>query len=164
MAANDLTAARLRELLAYDPLTGEFRWRRARRGTPIGALAGGKTSHGYIHIGVDGRGQHYAHRLAWLYMNGEWPTCEVDHINGDGLNNRWDNLRDVSRAENIQNRRRAHRTSQTGFLGVSRKGSGFTAEISVSGQRRYLGMFKSAQEAHDAYVEAKRAIHPGNTL
>lgn len=171
MATFNVSAQRLRELLAYDPLTGEFRWRVGRKRAPMGALAGGKTSHGYIRIGVDMGGQQYAHRLAWLYMTGEWPSCEVDHINGDKSDNRWSNLRGVSSTINKQNKRRPQSNNKSGFLGVSlnssRKNcpSKWLAQICLpGGKRRFLGNFKTPEEAHEAYLKAKRSLHEGCSI
>jgi len=171
MAKPNLSAQRLRELLAYDPIKGEFRWRIGRKGAPMGALAGGKTSHGYINIGVDRTGQHYAHRLAWLYMNGEWPTCEIDHINGNRTDNRWSNLRGVSSTVNKQNKRRPQSNNKSGFLGVSLKSSRKTgprkwlAQIALpGGKRKAIGTFKTPEEAHEAYLKAKRLLHEGCSI
>lgn len=171
MAAHDLTAARLRELLRYEPDTGHFFWRAPRPKARLDLPAGGKTSHGYIHIGVDGTGQHYAHRLAWLYMNGEWPTCEVDHINGDKADNRWANLRGVTSTVNKQNKRSPQSNNKSGFLGVSlcsyRKTcpSKWRAQIRLAGGiNKTLGNFKTPEEAHEAYLKAKRALHEGCSI
>jgi hypothetical protein len=77
-----LTAARLRERLHYDPKTGVFTRRWSRKGFKAGSVSGGKLSDGHIGVTVDGR-QYYAHRLAWLWMTGEWPDPETDHKDGD---------------------------------------------------------------------------------
>lgn len=85
---NTVSADRLRSLLHYDPETGLFTRNVSRQGFHADTEAG--TFHkqsGYILVGVD-RKHYRAHRLAWLYMMGEWPS-EVDHINGDRADNRW---------------------------------------------------------------------------
>ena len=92
MAEASLTAARLRELLHYNPDDGLFRWRVAGPKRVVGAPAGSRQRIGYIVIRVDGR-LHYAHRLAWLHTTGAWPAASIDHIDGDKGNNRWVNLR-----------------------------------------------------------------------
>lgn len=98
-----LTAERLRELLTYDPETGEFRWRYTRGCRARGQIAGTVTCLGYLTIAIDGR-KYKAHRLAWLHVHGEWPYPEIDHINRIKLDNRLVNLRRATRAENNANR------------------------------------------------------------
>ena len=161
-----LNAERVRELLNYDPETGVFTWRVQRGGIASpGSIAGGITENGRRLIGVDGI-NYFANRIAWLYMTGEWPKGEVDHWDTDPSNDRWSNLRDVSRQVNQQNARKARADNKTGFLGVSigRRGVGFLARIFVNGKTECLGTYKTAEEAHAVYVEAKRRLHEGNTL
>lgn len=165
MAKPILTAARLRELLHYDPETGEFRWLIGRGCARAGDAAGSPMKSGYIHFGVDGK-IYYAHRLAWLYMTGEWPPSGlIDHINMRKADNRFENLRDVTRSGNGENKRTALKNNGSGHLGAFLAHDGqWTSKIVVKGQRHYLGRFKTAQEAHDAYVAAKRLLHAANTL
>ena len=159
-----LTAARAREVLDYDPDTGVFRWKVTRRGSAsAGVVAGSLHSNGYWYIQVDGR--HYlAHRLAWLITNGAFPADQIDHIDGDPANNRIANLREATNAENMQNLRRANRNSTTGLLGVSRRRKRFQATIWLQEKRRDLGYFGTPEQAHAVYIEAKRRLHPMNTL
>lgn len=97
----DLPRERLLEVLSYDPGTGIFHWRPGTRRE--GFVAGTIVSEGYISIGIDRR-CYKAHRLAWLYFHGIWPSAVVDHIDGDTSNNRIENLRDVTHAQNGLNR------------------------------------------------------------
>lgn len=161
-----LTQNRLRELLHYEPETGVFTWlvQRGRTASP-GSVAGYVASESRRLIRVDG-GHYFAARLAWLYMTGEWPKGEVDHRDTDSLNDRWENLRDVTRVVNQQNMRNPRADSKTGLLGVTRgkRLKGFGARIHVKGKTKWLGTFPTAEEAHAAYVEAKRMFHEGNTL
>jgi hypothetical protein len=114
---DELTAARLRELLHYDPETGA--WTRlvstSNHRARVGDNAGGVTGT-YVKIRVDVR-QYPAHRLAWLYMTGAWPKHEIDHINGDRLDNRWCNLRPANDAEQARNKRTAV-NNEAGYKGV----------------------------------------------
>lgn len=153
----ELTAARLRELLTFQPDTGLFTWKATLR------RAGSVNGSGYVQIKIDGR-IYLAHRLVVLFVEGVWPSQQVDHIDGDRQNNRPSNLRQVSAAANSQNRRRARCDSSTGFLGVERSGSGFQARITIKGKKKGLGSFETAVEAHQVYLLAKRERHEGCTI
>ena len=163
MATSDLTAQRLRELLRYNPETGIFTRPRPTRYTQAGGDAGRLNNIGYMVVSID-RKKMLAHRLAWLYQTGGWPTAEVDHINGIRTDNRWENLRDVSPSTNQQNRRAPNRNNSAGLLGVSREKKSWVAQIFHDGKRKRLGTFDTPEEAHAAYVAAKRVAHPGCTL
>jgi len=165
MDARDLTAARLRELLNYDPETGLLTWRAARHGVFAGAVAGWISRQGYIHLSVEGCTQQ-AHRLAWLHVHGTWPAQHIDHINGIRDDNRIANLRDVPPRVNAENTRKARPTNKSGVMGIrkSRTPGKWQAFIVVNGKRRYLGTFPSTEDAHGAYVAAKRIHHDGCTL
>jgi hypothetical protein len=159
MAKANLTAERLRELLDYDPETGRF----SKNGAQRGFLVPPKN---YVRVHLDGR-QRLAHRLAWLYVYGEWPSGQVDHLNGDKTDNRIANLRCVSAAQNMQNIRSAKSYNKTGgLLGVCRPSgeSKYVAQISVGGVNRYIGRYDTAEEAHAAYLAEKRKLHEGCTI
>jgi len=158
MATVDLTAQRLRELLHYNSETGLFTWRGNRTGFALAGTVAGTKSGGYICIQVDGT-LYRAHRLAWLYVNECWPEFVIDHINGDKTDNRLCNLRDVDETTNAHNRKRAHKNSSSGALGVSRIGNRWRALIRVNGKRIHIGCFGSIDEASAAYFEAKAVLH-----
>jgi hypothetical protein len=160
----ELTAQRLREVLAYDAKTGVFTRRlRCRNGVKVGDVAGGKHRCGYIVIKVLGQ-TYLAHRLAWLYVHGVWPSGEIDHMDGRRDNNTFANLRDVSRSVNQQNQRQSRSDSTHGYLGVTRNGTGWAARIWMGGKHRHLGTFASPELAHVAYINAKRQLHAGCTI
>jgi hypothetical protein len=119
-----LTVQRVRELLDYHPEKGLFTWRvKHGRNSDIGKRAGSKRGK-YWQIYIDKK-SYAEHRLAWLYVNGSWPTARyIDHINGDSRDNRIENLRECTNGQNMQNQRVAHRNSKTGFLGVQALGDG----------------------------------------
>jgi hypothetical protein len=158
MAKANLTAQRLRELLNYNPATGIWTWRSKVHGTTKPGDLAGCASRNYWVIGIDRR-VYRAHRLAWLYMTGDWPGLHVDHIDGAGQNNRWSNLRDVDRCVNLQNRRAANIDSQSGKLGVRKGSASWIAEIGAFGQRHYIGTYETSEDAHAAYLAAKRELH-----
>lgn len=157
----------VRKLLNYDPSSGDFTRRVSLSPkTPAGSLAGSIDDMGYVRIGVNGK-RYRAHQLAWLYMTGEWPDEDVDHINGFRSDNRWENLRSVSRKVNLQNRRANNPANKTsGLLGASwsRQANRWTSCIRINGKTRYLGLYDTAEEAHAAYVDAKRKFHEGCVL
>lgn len=158
MATRDLTAARLRELLNYDPETGLLTWIRSGQGVAYpGKVAGRFRPDGYVNIGID-KQLHQAHRLAWLYMTGEHPKHCIDHIDGNPANNRWANLRDVTHSVNHQNRRPGGNNT-TGYLGITRSGKKWSAKIVTNGKITYLGAHATPEEAHAAYMAAKRIQH-----
>lgn len=165
MAKNDLTAQRLREVLDYDPDTGVFTWKarlggRRLAGQPAGIV---NKAIGYAVIGLDGC-RYYAHRLAWMFVHGRWPILHIDHINGDRADNRIANLRDVSAQTNMQNMRDAPGGGRLIGASFDSKRGLFQSGIRVNGKRVRLGRFKTADEAHAAYVEAKRRLHVGCTI
>lgn len=160
----ELTAARLRELLHYDDETGVFRWLRPPVKRSRDGAAGHTDKEGYRRIRLDG-GQYFCHRLAWLYVHDRWPSLQIDHRNGDKADNRIVNLREVTNAVNQENLRAARNTSSTGLLGVWVHRNGmFRASIKVNGKTMHLGTYKAADEAHQAYLTAKRQLHQGCTI
>jgi hypothetical protein len=159
----ELTAEILRSKLDYNPETGVFTWRvRAGKAWP-GRVAGSLDSHGHTQIRINTR-KYGTHRLAWLYMTGNWPADMLDHIDGNPANNAFRNLREVDTTVNQQNQRRAHADNRSGFLGVSRLGVKWKASITVDKKFIHLGVFDTAAKAGTAYLEAKRRLHPGCTI
>lgn len=161
MKTRRLTQARLHEVLSYDAETGVFRnnFKRGRM-ADAGAIAGTKHSHGYIEIKIDGV-LYKAHRLAWMYVHGEFPQFDIDHISGIRDDNRLGNLRSATRSENQCNQRQARRNNRVGLLGVSwhKLVKKYAATIKVAGKQTVIGWFEDAGEAHLAYLSAKRRMH-----
>lgn len=150
-----LTADKLRDYLNYSPETGIFTWRTTRRRHwLLGTIAGAVHSGGYIRIYIDGR-EYYAHRLAWLYVHGEWPKHQIDHINGDRNDNRISNLREATSTQNHANTR-IRSDNKTGMKGVSiHSGSGrWRARIMLGRKEKHLGFFETKEEAAEAYKAA----------
>lgn len=152
-----LTQGRLRELVNYDPDTGLFTWRLARRKCRPGALAGANMQNGYRAIRLDDV-LYFAHRLAWLYVHGVWPAEQLDHINGNRADNRLCNLREATNAENAQNRRKTK--GKSGLMGVRQENNKWLAEIKFNYKVIRLGLFDTPEEARQTYLAAKQALHP----
>lgn len=146
-----LTGSRLEQLLTYDPGTGIFTWRGGQKKVRAGMVAGTPDKDGYINICIDQQ-IYKAHRLAWLWMTGEWPTEEIDHKDLDKANNRFSNLREATHSQNQINRKKR------GYTFDKRRGA-FVAQIKENGKHRHLGQFKTSVEASAAYNEAANAIH-----
>lgn len=139
--------------MIYDPETGLFTWVRPPKEHPrmLGQVAGGFRS-GYILIKIDGR-KYGAHRLAWLYTHERWPVDRIDHINGDGLDNRLCNLREATQAQNCANARRM--SGKELPKGVRHTANGrFQSRISFQKRLITLGVFDTVEAAAAAYSEA----------
>lgn len=157
MAEPDLTFARLREVLHYDPDTGIFTCITARGSrSKIGDQVGSVSRYGYLMIVIDWQ-RYYAHRLAWFYVHGEWPVGDVDHIDRNRANNRISNLRHATRRENRLN---TPAKSLCGYKGVSRGPRGmesrYRARIKVDNKEVLIGWFDDAESAARAYDQAAR--------
>ncbi len=165
MAKANLTAQRLRELLDYDPETGALVWRVRSGRSVVGTETKCLDASGRIQVRFGGR-TYRASRLAWLHYYGCWPEHEIDHINGIKTDNRIANLRDVPRQINQQNIRSVPKHGKNRLLGASYlpKDRKWQSCISVNNKRISLGRFDTEEEAHAAYIAAKRRLHPGCTI
>jgi len=142
------------ELLDFDPETGSFRWRESGRGRN-NDQAGSVAPNGYRQITIAGE-KYQAHRLVVLWLTGEMPVCDVDHINGDRSDNRPSNLRCVSRAENMQNQHKLQVRNKSGVRGVvwHKAASKWAARIG----RKHIGLFDSVECAAAARKLAELAV------
>jgi hypothetical protein len=127
-----------------------------------GQPAGWKTDNGYLRVNVDGK-KYYVHRVVWIYHNGDCGDYLIDHIDGNKMNNEISNLRLSNKSLNGLNRNNARADSKSNLIGVlsgfSKKGTRtFQARLTVNGQRIGLGNYKSAEEAHEAYKDAKKKL------
>lgn len=159
----NLTVHRLKEVLRYEPDTGDFTWlKRTGSRTKVGELAGSIKKNGYRYISVDGT-SYLAHRLAWLYMTGRLPSDIIDHADTNPVNNRWCNLREATKSQNAQNQHKAQANNKSSrYLGVSysTRDKKWIANINLEGKRFFLGCFSTEEEARDAYISAKHKYHP----
>ena len=148
-----LTQEEVKELLDYNPDTGVFTWKVSRGGQEAGSVAGRINLKGYRIIGISGK-DYRAHRLAYLYMTGNWPKQQIDHKNGNRSDNRIDNLRDVSCRDN-QNNCHTHRSGRLVGATWHKSNKKWQAQIVINGKHIGLGYFHTEQEAHEAYLTAK---------
>ena len=149
-----LTLQRLDQLLEYDPATGFWRWKITRGRAKVGAIAGRKNL-AYVQISVDGT-LYMAHVLAWFKMTGTWPDYQVDHRDGDGFHNWWDNLRAATPVQNCANRKMNSNNSLQ-RKGVTRTKYGtFRVRICVAGERISLGCFTTEELAEARYLQAEK--------
>jgi hypothetical protein len=153
---NELTAARLRQLLSYDPETGEFRWLKSGSGRRLGGIAGCRYGKGYVRVRIMIDGRWYkAHRLAWLWMAGAWPKGEIDHRNLDPTDNRWCNLREATHSQNGANKRlQSNNTSGFHGVGCGVVSGKWRARCKVNGKEVRLGWFVTPGQAALAYAIA----------
>lgn len=160
-----LTQERLKQVLDYESETGIFRWKKAHRGTRADRLAGTDHKEGYISINIDYR-LYLAHRLAWLYVYGELPASDVDHVNRDRSDNRISNLRLATRKQNMENQGlRSDNTS--GHKGVSwdARRKKWLAQIRHNKQTIFLGRHDCIDKALSARAAAESMYftHSGAT-
>lgn len=160
-----LDISKLKSVLRYEPHTGLIYW---RSGVPKygGTRALRSVSaKGYLVGGVLGVRGVMAHRAAWALMTGKWPSGQIDHINQDKQDNRWENLRVVSNQENHRNVPRPSNNT-TGRVGVYRTTSGrpWAAKIKIDGRMRHLGTFDAFDDACAARQKAERlyGFHPNH--
>lgn len=158
-----ITEEKLKETLDYNHENGVFTWKVANSNrVKVGDIAGSLNKiTRYQEIGYQGKLQ-YAHRLAWLYMYGEFPDKFIDHINGDRSNNCISNLRVCSNGENMRNTG-ISKNNTSGFKGVSwcKRRCKWEANAALNGKKKFLGYFLTEQEASAVYQEFASANHGG---
>jgi hypothetical protein len=162
------TAERVRELLDYDPETGIFtRKVRLAQRHQVGSRADFIVQHGqlkgYARVGID-RQRYLAHRVAWLYVHGTWPTKYLDHINGNKSDNRICNLREATAKLNNENKHKPNAQNRAGYLGVHFHQGKWRAKIQTDGRVVDLGCYETPEKAHEIYLVAKRLVHKGCTI
>lgn len=171
---NEALLARVKTLISYNRETGAFAWNNIKPESGAHAVAmkrpdaGSIDRDGYRIICIDGV-KFRAHRLAMFYVFGVLAVdpihSQIDHINGDKLDNRIVNLRFASAKTNRENRSSATARNKLGFLGVyedrRRKTNKYVAMIRTNKKSKYLGSFATPQEAHKVYMQRKAEIHYG---
>lgn len=149
----------IRECIAYDKDTGDLTWKKkVSTKVKVGSKVGCVHKDGYLRVKLNGK-YYLGHRLIWALVYGKLPEKFIDHINGIKNDNRLCNLRELSHSENMQNRFKASSHSASGFIGSSKNGRRYQAQIVIDKKKHYIGCFDTAEEAHAAYMEAKRKLH-----
>lgn len=145
-----ITQARLKEVLSYDPATGVFTWLISRGRAKAGSVAGSPGDHGYWQIGIDGH-RYYSHRLAFLFMTGEFPPNDVDHRDRNPSDNRWDELRPATRS---QNRCNSKPSGVSRFKGVAwhKRAGKWMAQAWINDKHHHLGYHTTEVAAAAAYA------------
>lgn len=156
-----LTPQEVSDLFFYDETAGVLRWRNdGPNGRKSGDPAGVKTTNqGYLYTHVNRR-LFLVHRLIWVVRTGRWPESQIDHVNGVTTDNRFENLRQATPRENMQNKRK-YKNSSSRFVGVyyDRRDRRWRASIRVDRKTYHLGSFAYEESARDAYVKAKAFKH-----
>jgi hypothetical protein len=141
--------------LQYNSITGIFTWiSNGTRGVKKDDVAGYKSKAGYIMLSVSGR-KILAHRVAWMFTYGDFPVGQIDHINRNKSDNRIENLREATFAQNAQNRVK-NICNTSGYKGVTwhKRDQKWQAAVTIKGKCIYLGYFSSPENAYEAYKEA----------
>ena len=151
-----ITQAKLMELLSYEPETGVFRWLVSGKGRNSSGIAGNIDHHGYHKIVIMGI-EYKTHRLSWLYVYGNWPDDQIDHINLVRHDNRIANLREATRSENMGNKLK-YCNNRSGHKGVSlaKRGKKWRSSIKINGKVINLGSFDELSDAASAYERAAK--------
>ena len=161
-----LSPDEIRRLFDLNAETGEVRWTAASsQGRNTNKVAGSTAGNGYRAVKIGGT-SYLMHRIVWALAYGEWPASPIDHIDGNRANNSVCNLRLVTPSQNMQNLAVTGRASASGLVGAiyvpgtSRRRERWESKIKVNGISKYLGSFKTPEEAQSAYLRAKAELHP----
>jgi hypothetical protein len=154
---NNFDFNNLRQSFTYDCESGVLTRTRTNK------AANSMDVHGYVVVFFNGK-IYKAHRLIWAIVHGELPKGHIDHINGNRSDNRIQNLRVVTQQQNSHNQQNINKRNKSGFRGVcwNRKSSKWQASISVNSKTIYIGVFSTPENAHLAYLNAKKVYHPSS--
>lgn len=145
--------------VSYDPESGKLTWKERGKGRVVGTEAGSTIKDGrtfYRQVMILGS-TYKVHRVAWTLYYGAWPELDIDHENGDGLDNRITNLKLATGSQNMRNSRK-HVTNTSGHTGVvwHKHKRLWQAQITVDDKSIYLGMFVNKEDAISARVKAEQ--------
>jgi hypothetical protein len=165
MVQEEITYEYVSKILDYDPETGLFTWKAGVKKHLLNKPAGCvRKTDSCVVIGINKK-TYLAHHIAWLLVYKKLPKHEIDHINQNRADNRICNLRDVDHRTNCQNYRKATKNNKiSGLLGAAQRNGRYYSRIRVGNKRITIGTFDTAEEAHQAYLVAKRIHHAGCTI
>lgn len=154
-----MTYEEVHSLFTYDP-EGFLVWTPKVNNQFIGKRAGGLSDSGYWYIYMAAsKGKYFrAHRLIWLWHTGQMPRGSIDHINRIKTDNRIENLREATHAQQMANKT-IHPNSKQKYKGVERKGNRYRSRINIKGKRVYLGYYNTPEEAYTAYCNKAKEVH-----
>jgi hypothetical protein len=150
----------LKSVLVYDEITGKFYWSKTQNSRSIqGKEAGTLHRTGYIVIRYKGKA-YSAHRLAWAFIKAHWPKRNIDHIDGDRKNNRFNNLREASHSENLYNLKLSSKNT-SGMKGVhwSKANKKWKVQIKKEYKTYFGGYFFDVEEAKKSAKFLRRKLH-----
>lgn len=170
-----MTCDRLHQLVTYDHNTGDFTWKERKlrigiektdkgwntrlAGKAVAKRPSRRCGHYRISFSIDGE-EHYAHRLVWLYVYGEWPSGNIDHISGDPSDNRIANLRLATPSQNMMNQKvRSDNSSGTRGVSFDRRLKKWFSYINIDYKRIPLGMFSEIGAAIKAREDAENRYY-----
>jgi len=157
-----ITYEEIKDLIEYDPNTGLLQWKirkrgRCKKGWFTGTILISKDGKKYYRIQVEHK-KYLVSRVAYLLMMKEWPRDEIDHKNGDSLDNSWNNLRAAIPSQNSKNKN-VYRNNILGVKGVCKYRNKYKAQIMIGGAVQYLGLYNTVEEASYVYETAAKAYH-----
>lgn len=140
------------QIFNYDNLSGKLTWKiKPADRYHIGSDCGTINNFGYRHITYKGK-KYLAHRLIWFIETGNWSKYQIDHINGDKLDNRFSNLREVTNRQNSQNFK-IHRNGHLVGTSFNKKRKIWESYINIDGKKVHLGYFSTQEDAHNVYLK-----------
>lgn len=158
-----IAADNIRLYLSYNADTGVFTWTKSPSNcVTAGNVAGVRRKDGYVKINFKNKA-YLAHRLAWWYVHGEFPTDILDHIDRDKSNNKITNLRVSSKIKNAQNINVNNTRAVSGLAGAFKARTAWSSKLKIGDTLIRLGTFKTPEDAHKAYMKAKQELHKDYT-
>jgi hypothetical protein len=154
-----ITQDELKNLLYYCQETGVFICKKARGRLKVGDISGNKMHDGYMRMIINNK--HYScHRIAWLYVYGNFPKNQIDHINGIKDDNRICNLREATASQNAINKGLTKKnTSKLKGITYIKKSNKWQAQARLNNKSNYLGLFESKEKAYKAYCNFSKKYH-----